>query len=123
MPKATVRYNTGTGYQIEVEADDVRQAVKSMSELQEFFGQPECGKCRGQRLTAFHRQDKDGHDYYSLSCASCGAKLDFGQHKTGGTLFVKRKDRDGNVLPDNGWLMWQSRQQEQPQRQAEDRRF
>jgi RNase P subunit RPR2 len=123
MAKATVRYNTGTGYQIEVEADDVKSAVKAMSELQEVFGQTECGKCKGQRLTAFHRQDKEGNDYYSLSCAACGAKLDFGQHRTGGTLFAKHKDRDGNYLPDNGWVVWQRRQQDQSPRQAEDGRY
>ena len=120
MSKATIRYNTGTGYQIEVAADDVRSAVKSMAELQEFFGQTECGKCHAKQLLAFHRQDKDGNDYYSLSCAACGAKLDFGQHRTGGTLFVRRKDREGNWLPDNGWLVWQ-RKTEPEQGRAENR--
>jgi len=110
MAKATIRYNTGTGYQIEVSAEDVRSAVRSMAELQEFFGQTECGKCQAKQLIADHRQDKEGHDYYSLSCAKCGARLDFGQNKTGGTLFAKRKDKEGNWLPDSGWVVWKRRQ-------------
>ena len=36
----------------------------------------------------------------------CGAKLAFGANKKGGGLFPKRKDADGNWLPDGGWQKW-----------------
>ena len=48
----------------------------------------------------------DGNDYYELRCNDCGAVLAFGQHKKGGTLFPKRKDDEGNYLPNKGWHKW-----------------
>lgn len=107
--KATVRYNCGNGHQLEIEAESVKAAIKAMSEYVEFFGVSECGKCHSKAVVAQHNQDKEGNDYYKLRCTQCGALLDFGQHKSGGTLFVKRKDKDGNWLPDDGWYKWQDR--------------
>jgi len=107
--KATVRYNCQNGYQLETTAEGVKDAIKAMSEYVEFFGVAECGKCKSKALAAQHSQDKDGNDYYKLRCTHCGAVLDFGQHRSGGTLFVKRKDKEGNWLPDNGWYKWQER--------------
>ncbi len=107
--KATVRFSAGNGFWIEVESEGVKQAVRMMSEYLEVFGVQECGKCRSKSVVCQHSQDKDGNDYYKMRCVSCGALLDFGQHKSGGTLFVKRKDRDGNWIPDNGWYHWQQR--------------
>ena len=110
--KAVVKYNCQNGFLIEVEAEGVKQAVKMMSEYVEFFGVRECVKCKGTTLAPQHNQDKEGHDYYKLRCTSCGATLDFGQHKTGGTLFVKRKDKEGNWLPDGGWAIWKERRRD-----------
>lgn len=107
--KATVRFNAGNGFWVEIEAEGVKQAVKMMSEYLEVFGVKQCGKCQAQTLVCQHNQDRDGHDYYKLRCTSCGALLDFGQHKTGGTLFVKRKDKDENLIPDGGWYYWKDR--------------
>ncbi len=43
--KATVRYNCQNGYQLEVEAENLKTAIKAMSEYVVFFGVTECGKC------------------------------------------------------------------------------
>jgi hypothetical protein len=50
----------------------------------------------------------DQGKYYELWCQNpdCRAKLGFGQHKTGDTLFPKRKDKEGNWLSDNGWVVY-----------------
>jgi hypothetical protein len=48
----------------------------------------------------------EGNDYFEIRCADCGAILAFGQHKKGVTLFPKRKDDDGNYLPNRGWHKW-----------------
>jgi hypothetical protein len=32
--------------------------------------------------------------------------------KKGGGLFPKRKDKDGNWLPDRGWVKWNSKTQQ-----------
>ena len=50
----------------------------------------------------------DGNDYYAIHCQTCGAELALGQKKTGDTLFIKRKDKDGNILPNGGWKKWQT---------------
>jgi hypothetical protein len=44
--------------------------------------------------------------YYELRCADCGARLSFGSMKKGGGLFPRRKDSEGNWLPDRGWVKW-----------------
>ena len=41
-----------------------------------------------------------------MRCMDCGARLAFGSHKKGGGMFPKRKDADGNYLPDRGWQKW-----------------
>lgn len=115
--KATLRYNRSSGFWIEVEAENIKQAIKMMSEYLEVFGVHECGKCQSTALVCQHFEDKDGHDYYKLRCTACGALLDFGQHKSGGTLFVKRKDKEGMWLPDGGWYHYSKRQQQSEEAQ------
>lgn len=111
--KAIVRYSPVNGFACEVEADGVKAAIKAMSEYMEVFGGHVCGKCQSKAVVCQHNQDKEGNDYYKLRCTHCGALLDFGQHKSGGTVFVKRKDKEGNWLPDNGWYKWQERSNRQ----------
>ena len=106
---AIVRYSPTNGFAVEVDADGVKSAMKAMSEYMEVFGGHVCGKCKSKAVVPLHNSDKDGNDYYKLRCTNCNATLDFGQHRSGGTLFAKRKDKDGNWLPDNGWYKWQER--------------
>ena len=42
-----------------------------------------------------------------LTPYECGAELRFGQHKSGKTLFAKRKDEQGNWLDHGGWMKFQ----------------
>jgi hypothetical protein len=51
-------------------------------------------------------RENDGNEYYEIRCVDCGAKLAFGANKKGGGLFPRRKDAEGNWLPDNGWTKW-----------------
>ena len=53
-------------------------------------------------------KDSNGRDckYYELRCADCGAKLAFGCNQDGQNLFPKLKDKDGNYLPNGGWVKW-----------------
>jgi hypothetical protein len=98
---------------IEVDSMCVKDAIQGISEYAEFFGEPCCGVCQGVDLLPSHRTAKarDGsgrsYDFYELVCRSCKAKLSFGQHLEGGTLFPRRKDRDENELPANGWQQWE----------------
>ena len=89
----------------EIEGDSVRDVFESISQVQEVFGENCCGKC-GNDDVKFVVRTVDENNYYEIRCNSCKAKLAFGADKKGGGLFPKRKDPDGNWLPDNGWMKW-----------------
>lgn len=102
------------------EASEPKQIVKTVASLQEIFEEDRCGKCQSERIRCSHNSDKDNHDYYKLRCLDCGAQIDFGQHKTGGTLFIKRHtEEDGRrvAMPNHGWYVYGGEQQERPQEQ------
>lgn len=106
-----VRYTTSDGrMQFTVEGDGVKGVFTALAQVQEVFEGNKCGQCESADTVLSHREH-DGHSFYSKMCLGCGAQLDFGQHKQGGTLFVKRKDQDGNDLGKNGWYHWQRRSQ------------
>ena len=90
---------------VEFEADSIREIWKQLSTFQEVFGETTCGKCGSEDLR-FVVRENDGNEYYELRCLDCGAKLSFGAMKKGGGLFPRRKDADGNWLPDRGWQKW-----------------
>tara|TARA_B100000085_G_C18456555_1_gene477107 strand:+ start:298 stop:633 length:336 start_codon:yes stop_codon:yes gene_type:complete len=89
----------------EFEADTHRELFTQISKFQEVFEESKCGKCGSENLK-FVVRTVDDNEYFELRCADCGAKLAFGSMKKGGGLFPKRKDADGNWLPDGGWTKW-----------------
>jgi len=105
MPRVTMKYQSGL--EISVDAEGVKPAIQALSPFMEVFGEDECVRC-GCRTIRFEHRKKDDYNYYSAVCCGdkCGAKLDFGQKREGGTLYPKRKDKDGNWLPNRGWLKW-----------------
>lgn len=90
---------------ITFEAETQKEVFKYLSSLEEVFGETKCGKCGSENLR-FVVRENDGNEYYELRCLDCGAKLAFGVNKKGGGLFPKRKDAEGNWLPDKGWTKW-----------------
>jgi hypothetical protein len=93
---------------ITFEGETQKDIVKQLSSLEEVFGESVCGKCGSENLRWVVREN-DGNEYYELRCLDCGAKLAFGVNKKGGGLFPKRKDGEGNWLPDKGWTKWNSK--------------
>ncbi len=89
----------------ELEGAGQKEVFERLSEIQEIFGEEKCGACKGESLRYAVRVIDD-NKYFELHCTTCRARLAFGQHKKGGTLFPKRKDDDGNWLPNNGWIKW-----------------
>tara|TARA_Y100000004_G_C8826744_1_gene374345 strand:- start:27 stop:356 length:330 start_codon:yes stop_codon:yes gene_type:complete len=99
-----VNYNLGK-LNVAFESETVRELWKQLATFQEVFGETACGKCGSENLR-FVVRENDGNEYYELRCTDCGARLAFGANKKGGGLFPRRKDADGNWLPDNGWQKW-----------------
>ena len=84
-----------------------------LSMIQEVFEESECGACEGKNLK-YNVREFDGNSYYKLTCMDCGAQLDFGQNKQGGTLFARRYDTETKQnLANNGWYKYQKAQQSQ----------
>lgn len=101
-----VRYTTIDGRMtFEFDAQGVKAVFDGLAQVQEVFEDNKCGQCGG--VAVLDKREHDGNAYYKKTCIACGAQLDFGQKKDGATLFVKRKDKDGNVLGKNGWYFWQ----------------
>ena len=102
---ARLRLDCGNGVVLEVTAETLKEAFKAVASYQEVFAERQCGQCGGERLSFEHRTDSENHDYYSIRCRECGAQLDMGQHKSGGTLFTKRKTSEGLWDKDH-WYQW-----------------
>jgi len=100
-----VKYKIGDKLEFELDGAGQKEIFKELALIQEIFAEESCGLC-GSKDLRFIVRNVDGNDYYELRCNSCGAILAFGQHKKGGTLFPKRKDDDGNYLPNRGWHKW-----------------
>ena len=99
-----VTYNTGK-MSVELEGETQRDLFGQLAAFQEVFDETTCGKCGSTNVKFVVRQVED-NEYSEVRCLDCGAKLAFGCHKKGGGLFPKRKDADGNWLPDRGWVKW-----------------
>lgn len=99
-------YTTRNGkISVEVEGDSHRDLFEQINKFQEVFEEDVCGKC-GHENIRFVVRTVDDNQYYELRCSSCGARLAFGANKKGGGLFPRRKDSEGTWLPDNGWVKW-----------------
>ena len=90
---------------VSIETDSVKETFKKLAEFQEVFDEHCCGLCQNEDLQ-FIVRTVDGNDYYELKCKKCFAKLAFGQHKSGGSLFPKRKNADGTYSESKGWHQW-----------------
>ncbi len=86
---------------------DLGENFNAIADFQEVFGHKSCGKCGSVDLRYGVRKNQD-NEFREIICKNpeCRAKLAFGSNKKGGGIFPKRKDGDGNWLPDGGWVRW-----------------
>ena len=96
---------------VNVTGGNQKELFYALARTQEVFGNDKCGACNSPHVRFVVREVSDGkkeHKYYEIHCTNfkCRAKLAFGQHATGDTLFPKRKDDDG-WLENNGWTIWE----------------
>ncbi len=99
----------GGSLTFELTAETPKDLFEQISSVQEVFeAETSCGCCDGDELRFLARQ-VDDFKFYEIACQNpdCRARFAFGQAKKGGGLFPKRKDEDGNWLPNRGWSKYQ----------------
>ena len=118
-----VRYTSANGQLVfDVEAETAKALFSQLGAIQELFeAETECGMCHSTNIR-FSSRVIDEFDFYELACRKCRAQFRFGQKKKGGDLFPKRKDEDGNTLPNGGWARWEPQSSSQPSHRADDPR-
>lgn len=92
---------------IEVEGKDSKDCFTQLSAAVEVFRHTQCGACGSDEVFPQVRE-RDGNHYHELRCANCRAELAFGQKRVDGSLYPRRKDKNGNWLDNNGWTRWQA---------------
>lgn len=109
-------YRTANGQiTFEVEGESAKALFSQIASIQEVFdAEHACGMCDSTDLRYLARI-VDDNDFYELACRACHAKFAFGQAKKGGALFPKRKDKEGNWIPNNGWTRFQPQGEQKPQ--------
>jgi hypothetical protein len=97
---------------IEVEGSNIKELFAQIGPVAEVLdGDDCCGKCGSTHIyprarEATKKSDGKVVNYYELVCSDCRAKLSFGQHSEGGTLWAKRADDQGNALENRGWEVY-----------------
>ena len=96
---------------IEFEADTHKSIIRQLAPFQEIFEEDTCRKCKKNNIRYVIRKAKDDkgkeYEYFELRCGDCGAKLPLGVlDDQSDNLFPKRKDRDGNIRGNYGWVKW-----------------
>ena len=101
-----IKYTTNNQrLSIEINCDSVKESFKELAVFQEVFDEDCCQLCNNNDLQ-FVVRTVDGNDFYELKCKKCFGKLVFGQHKTGNSLFPKRKNQNGEYDKSRGWHKW-----------------
>lgn len=106
--------NPTSRIRIEDDIPDAKTAFETVAEVQELFDENACGACGSTDIRCDVRTAQ-GFRFYNLKCRACPARLDFGQHQEGGTLFAKRRNDDGSAKPHNGWYHYQPTATGQPE--------
>jgi hypothetical protein len=100
-------YRTRNGrLTIAIEANSQKDLFKALATVAEVFeAESTCGCCNSD-LIRFQVRTVETFDHFELQCANCTARFEFGQHRNGQSLFPKRRDENGNSLPNRGWKIW-----------------
>jgi hypothetical protein len=107
-----VTYRVGDRLTFELEEKTVVDVVERLHQIDEVFDNLVCPVNNSKDVHFVVREDKEANKYYELRDRKSGYKLAFGQHKKGGTLFPRRKDAEGNWLPNQGWTKWEGKKDE-----------
>ena len=77
---------------VKVTGENVKSLIEQIGSVAEVLDADQiCGCCGSEAIYPRVRTAKK-YTYYELNCSACGARLSFGQHQEGETLFAKRDD-------------------------------
>ncbi len=102
---------------IEIEAESQKELFEGIAGLQGVFNNNQCSVCGTERPNFIVRKASSDKgrtfNYYELQCRNneCRAKLHFGVHEEGETLFPKRKNEDGTYHAKQGWKIWDGKKE------------
>lgn len=107
-----VIYKANEHVTLESDCADVKETLLFLSGVSEVFSIDICGACKSTNIRPLVRhaaKGKQTFDFYELSCNDCRARLSFGQLADGSNgLFPKRRDDEGNWIPNGGWAKYQA---------------
>lgn len=102
--------------ELEAEGTNHKEVFRELAAgWEEVFAPEPCGLCKKTIIRLRVRnveKNKKKYEYFEKVCLSCGARLSYGQHQEGGTLFPKRKDADGNIMEGRGWVRWGGKEED-----------
>lgn len=95
-----VEYITPNGrVKLQFDCSGVKELIGRLSSVTEILeADTHCRLCESRNIAPTCRE-YDGNSYYSITCQDCGGYLQLGQHKTGGTLFVKKDQGKQGWMP------------------------
>lgn len=97
-----VRYK-GDSFDVEVDGKDCKDCFVQVAAAIEVFCNTHCGSCGASNCIPSVREVQ-GNTYHEMKCRNCGASLAYGQRKSDGALYPKKKDKEGNWLENSGWV-------------------
>lgn len=106
--KMTYKTHQGKNeYTVELEGDTPKALFAKLSEFVETFQPGVCGNCTCPEIFPVTRTI-DGNQFFSFQCSKCHYSLNYGQNKSGGKLFQKKKDANGQYTKTNGWTLFKN---------------
>lgn len=99
-------FTTNRQLTFEITGETQQDLFEGVSAIQEVFDtETSCGVCNNDKLRFQHRIVQKYH-FHELVCRNpeCRARFSFGHSQDDkGALFPKRKNKDGEWLPNRGW--------------------
>ena len=98
------------GMSVEVEGNH-KEIFEQLNEFHEVFEADDCCPLCSSASPKFRVRTVEDNQFYELVCRNpqCRAKLSFGCHKKGDTVFPKRKNEDGTYMENRGWSRWEGK--------------
>lgn len=96
-----VTYQVTPRLTFEVEGDHQKDVFKKLAQIDAIFGINMCPMTKSTNLK-FVVKEVDGNEYYEIHDRdNPGVMMQFGQHKTGNTMFPRKNKESGHV-----WFKW-----------------